>query len=235
MRIRPEIDGVDIVLVGDFNPAIFTPAWFVLHDLLPDSDAANAELVVAHKEMTQFRTEWLHFKATLDRFEVETLQAPHVRVHDLVVRVFSENLHHTPLRAFGINRRVHFLVRFQAVRDRLGETLAPLEPWGSWVDELGLDEPDGGMTALTMSRVNPPDRDLGGEININVEPSKRVGAEAGTGVYVGVNDHFALDASGPGNAVQSMQLFSDRFAMSISRSDKIIDHIMSIAADGSSS
>ena len=234
MRIRPEIDGVNVVLLGNFNPAIFTPAWFVLHGLLPDSAAANAKLVVAHKEMTQFRYEWLDFKASLDRFEVDTSQAPHVRVHDLTVRIFTEQLPHTPLKAFGINRRVHFLVGSPIVRDRLGKTLAPLEPWGTWVDELGLDGPQGGMTSLRMSRLSPDGRPLEGEIHINIEPSKQVGAAEGTGVYVGINDHFVVDTSGPGNAVQSMQLLSDRFEMSVSRGGKIIDHIMSLAAAGSS-
>ena len=28
LRIDPEIVGVDIVLLGDFNPAIFSPRWF---------------------------------------------------------------------------------------------------------------------------------------------------------------------------------------------------------------
>ena len=35
MRIEPEISGVAVVLLGDFNPAIFTPAWFAMHELLP--------------------------------------------------------------------------------------------------------------------------------------------------------------------------------------------------------
>ena len=43
MRIEPEISGVQIVLVGDFNPAIFTPAWFALYRLLPESVASSAK------------------------------------------------------------------------------------------------------------------------------------------------------------------------------------------------
>ena len=30
MRIEPAISGVEVVLLGDFNPAIFTPAWFAI-------------------------------------------------------------------------------------------------------------------------------------------------------------------------------------------------------------
>ena len=229
MRIRPEIDGVSVVVLGDFNPAIFTPAWFELHGLLSKNVVASAELTVAHQQLTQFQSEWLTLKATLDRFEVSTLSAPHIRVHDLVVRVFGEQLHHTPIRAFGINRNVHFLVRGQAIRDRLGMILAPLEPWGGWVSELGLDDAEGGMTSLTMSRLNPSDRPLGGEINIKVEPSKRVGREEGTGVYVGINDHYHLGHDGPASAAKSMDRLAHDFETSVSRSGKIVDHVMSLS------
>ena len=44
MRIDPEISGVGIVVLGSFNPAIFTPAWFALHGLLPKSVADSADL-----------------------------------------------------------------------------------------------------------------------------------------------------------------------------------------------
>ena len=50
MRIEPEISGVSVVLLGDFNPAIFTPAWFALHDLLPESVADDADLRIAHRQ-----------------------------------------------------------------------------------------------------------------------------------------------------------------------------------------
>ena len=96
MRIEPEISGVQVVLVGDFNPAIFTPAWFSLYRLLPESVASSAKLEVAHPQATKFTADWLHLEVTVERFVVHTLQAPHVRVRDLVVRVFREHLYHTP-------------------------------------------------------------------------------------------------------------------------------------------
>ena len=124
MRIEPEISGVNVVLIGDFNPAIFTPAWFALHSLLPKGTADNAELQVAHQQVTKFSTDWLHLQVGLERFLVETSQAPYIRLRDLVVRVFKDHLYHTPLKAFGINRNVHFRVGSLAERDRIGRTLA---------------------------------------------------------------------------------------------------------------
>ena len=57
MRIAPEISGAAIVLLGDFNPAILTPAWFAMHELLPKAVADSANMEVAHRQATVFSTE----------------------------------------------------------------------------------------------------------------------------------------------------------------------------------
>ena len=228
MRIEPEVSGVSVVLLGDFNPAIFTPAWFALHGLLPESVADSADLQVAHQQVTEFAAEWLRLQVTVDKFSVETSQAPHIRLRDLVSRIFKEHLLHTPLRAFGINRNVHFQVKSLAERNRIGRTLAPVEPWGAWGQNLGLDGKHGGMTSLTMSQVSPQGRPTGGQINVTVEPSNRIG-KGRTGVYVRVNDHYAIDNAELGSAERLMELFEDNFDTSLERSNGIIDHIMSLA------
>lgn len=228
MRIEPEISGVNVVLLGDFNPAIFTPAWFALHGLLPEGVADSAELHVAHQQVTEFVADWLRLQVAVESFFVETLQAPHIRLRDLVVRIFKEHLYHTPIRAFGINRNIHFRVQDLAERDRIGRTLAPVEPWGTWGQNLGLDGKQGGMTSLTMTQVNPEGRPNGGQINVTVEPSHRIG-EGRTGVYVRVNDHYATDHANLGTAERLLDLFENSFDTSLERSNGIIDHIMSLA------
>ena len=175
VRIEPEISGVAVVLLGDFNPAIFTPAWFAMHGLLPKAAADSADLQVAHRQVTAFSTDWLRLQVTSDRFAADTAQAPHIRVRDLVMRVFKEHLTHTPTRVMGINRTVHFRVGSLAERDRIGRALAPVEPWGRWGVELGLDGEHGGMTSLIMSQIRPEGRPPGGRINVKVEPSSRIG------------------------------------------------------------
>lgn len=228
MRIEPEISGVNVVLLGDFNPAIFTPAWFALHGLLPEGVAESAELQVAHQQVTEFAADWLVLQVAVDRFSIETLQAPHIRLRDLVVRIFREHLYHTPLRAFGINRQVHFQVKSSAERDRIGRTIAPVEPWGAWGQNLGLDSEYGGMRSLTMSQGVPEGRLTGSQINVTVEPSNRIGKRR-TGVYVGINDHYAIDDANLGTAKRLMELFETSFDTSLKRSNEIIDHIMSLA------
>lgn len=227
MRIVPEISGTNIVLVGSFNPAIFTPAWFELHGLLPKGTAEIATLEIAHGQATVFKTDWLHLNVVPERFTVDTTQAPDVRIRDLVVRTFREHLNHTPLNAVGINRDVHFNVRSLEARDRIGRTLAPIEPWGEWAEELGLDGMFGGMTSLTMTQVDPPGRPKGGRINVKVEPSVRIG-EGRTGVYVNVNDHYPRDADQPEAAESVIEMLETHFDGSVQRSNRLIDHVMSL-------
>ncbi len=228
MRIEPEISGVTVVLLGDFNPAIFTPAWFALHGLLPESVVEDADLQIAHPHVTQFAADWLRLHVTAARFLVETLQSPHVRLRDLVARTFKEYLHHTPVRAFGINRDVHFRVKSFAERDRIGRILAPVKPWGTWGHALGLDGENNGMRSLTMSQMDPGGRPSGGKINITIQPSNKID-KARPGVYVGVNDHYAIEDSELETAKHLMDLFDGNFETSLQRSDGIIDHIMSLA------
>ncbi len=230
MRETPEIEEVSVVLVGTFEPVIFTPAWFELHGLLSEEVVESADVAVAHPQLTKFKAEWLDFEVRPDRYQVKTAVAPHIRVHDLILRVFREQIRHTPVRAFGINRDMHFLVKSAAARDRLGRRLAPVAPWGRWKDDLGLDGEHGGMKSLTMCQVDPEGRPPGGQINVKVEPSVRVG-NGRTGVYVGVNDHYDLGEPGLDALEQTMSLLAENFQASLGRSGEIADHLIALAQD----
>ena len=229
MRIRLEMDTVSVVVVGNFNPAIFTPAWFALHELLPEGAATSAELGVAHPEITQFESDWLNLQVTAGRFVVQTTQAPYIRVCDLAIRVFKEHLPHTPLRTFGINREVHFCVGSTAERDRIGRALAPVQPWGTWGQRLGASGEQGGMTSLTMTQVAIEGRPSNDQINVTVEPSRLVGDDR-LGVYVRVNDHHTAGGTdGPRVSGRLMEVLEKNFDSSLVWCENIIDHIMSLA------
>ena len=228
MRIEPEIAGVSLVMLGHFNPAIFTPAWFGWNELLPEKTVKIADTKIVHPEIAIFEADWLNLHVQPESFKINTPQAPYVRLRDLAVRIFREHLLHTPLNAMGINREVHFSVRSFDERDRLGRLLAPVEPWGDWGQKL---EPDGrhvGMTSLTMRQVNPEGRPPGEQINVTVEPSNRIG-QGRLGVYARVNDHYTIEnvesQMGTSNIVE---LLEENFDESLRRADQIIDHIMSL-------
>lgn len=226
VRIEPEISGVSVVLLGSFNPAIFTPAWFGLQGLLPKAAVEGAELGVAHSSVTEFAAEWLKLGVRPGKFVAETSQAPTIRVSDLVVRTFRELLPHTPIKALGINREVHFRVRSAAQRDRIGRELAPIGPWGEWGRTIEPDGTHGGMISLTMRQHRVEDRPSDDHIDVTVEPSARLG---NSGVFVRVNDHYTADGSGQGGGSVLIEKLEREFEESTKRSEGLIDQVMSLA------
>ena len=36
-----EAEGLDVIVVGSFNPAIFHPEWFLRHNLIGDQDSKD--------------------------------------------------------------------------------------------------------------------------------------------------------------------------------------------------
>ena len=231
MRIEPEISDVSLVILGKFNPAIFTPGWFGWRGFLPERVARSAELNIAQPRITAFQAEWLTLEVVPERFSISTTQLPYVRLADLACRIFREELFHTPLNAVGINRQVHFLVRDFTERDRIGRTLAPVEPWGEWSHDLQPDARHGGMTSLTMTQVKLPGRSPGDYLGVTVQPSNRVG-EGERGVYVQINDHYmAEDPDGRTATEEIVDLLEKSFDESIRRAEKIIDHVMSLRGE----
>ncbi len=227
MRFDPIYNNVSVVMLGKFNPAIFTPAWFMFHEILPQHVVNNAELKIAHQELTMFSAEWLYLSIDRNRFEAQTQIAPYSRLYDFLLRVFKEHLNHTPIEAMGINREVDFQVKSQVERDRIGKLLAPIEPWGKWKDKLELDSEYGGMSSLTMSQHHLPDRPQGGSVNITVRPSIRIPGSR-SGISVNVNDHYSTDTGGIEGRTQLIDLLKNQFHDSIHQSDAIINHIMSL-------
>lgn len=223
MRIDPELSGAELVFVGNFNPAILTPAWFAMHRLLPNGIAESAKLEMAHNQMTAFSTDWLQLQVTATQLQLRATVPPYVRLVDLAKRTFGEHLHHTRLTALGINRHVHFRVPRATDRTRLGRALAPVAPWG----KSALDTDKLGMTSLTMTQVHPVDRSHKDRINATVEPSNVVG-HGRTGIYVAVNDHFEPQGDDPTGAHQVIKVLAQHHESSWRNSEEIIDHIMSL-------
>ena len=228
MRIEPEIACVSLVMLGHFNPLIFTHSWFGWNELLSKEIVDNANVQIAHPQITKFNADWLNLRVEPERFIIDTTQAPYVRLQDLAVRIFRNHLPHTPLKTLGINKEVHFSVKRFEERDWLGRSLAPVSPWGDWGKKLEPDGKHGGMTSLTMTQIDPEGRPQGGQINVTIEPSRRVGGGY-LGVYVRINDHFTIeDEKNPTATSEIVKLLERNFEESLQHADKIIDHLMSL-------
>ena len=174
---QPEIQGMSIVLLGDFNPKIFQPAWFAAEKLIRVPEAESAEIEIIHPEIIIFKLEWVNIQITRDSCSFSTIQEPYYEImRDLCIGTFRL-LRHTPIRKLGINRDVHFRMKSTEEWHSLGHSLAPKELWGKVLQNPGL-------ISLTINgeRIDG----LKGYIKVKVEPSSKVEI----GVYIQVNDHY---------------------------------------------
>jgi len=211
--------GVNIVIRGQFNPAIFHPAWFQAQKLVRSQEADAAKIEVIQQDVAIFTMEWLQFRIVGDRFQVGTTQeAFYEPLRDLVIGVL-DILNHTPLRVMGLNRDFHFRLESEKAWHAVGHRLAPKEDWqGALIDP--------GLMSLTMQGKRP---DLSpGYIQVKVEPSSQIQY----GVYIETNDHYELHSASettapPGEAVK---ILSEQWAASMSRSLEIANKIASIGA-----
>jgi hypothetical protein len=175
----PEMQGISVVWLGDFNPKIFQPAWFAAEGLIRKQEAEEANIEIIHPEVVSFALEWLRLQVTRERFFVSTTQEPYYEVvRDLVLGTFSL-LRHTPVHKMGINTDMHFRMGSEDTWHAFGHRLAPKDLWQGILDSPG-------MRSLTMEggRLDG----YKGYIRVKVEPSVRVHP----GVYVNVNDHYEV-------------------------------------------
>ncbi|WP_212338284.1 hypothetical protein [Acetobacter thailandicus] len=179
-----------VTLVGDFNPAIFNPDWLKYRKIITPQEAEQAQIGIIHKEFTQFQVGNLQIESSCENFSIKTSVEPFIKIADVIMGIFGEELKYTPIKAMGINYHAHFKVASRDIQTKLGRALAPLAPWGEWGDKLESEEFEkrGGMANLTMQQNDVSDR-KSGRILVTVQPSNLL-QPSGTGVFIAINDHY---------------------------------------------
>jgi len=208
----PELtkDSLSLVLRGDFNPAIFSPAWLLGQNLIGIAEYQDSVVDIISRDLAVFRCGWATVNVTGDALQMMTEDSGEFeRIRDLVVGTLKA-LPHTPLGALGINRDVHFAIRSAEGWHAIGDTLAPKEPWAA---TLALP----GMRSLTMWAVRN-DR-YGGRVQAKVEPSSVVPQS----VYVQHNDHYTLNLvdSQPSNRDETTTWGTEESDSGIPSADKL--------------
>jgi hypothetical protein len=180
-----------IVVVGDFNPAIFTPDWLEKTALIGggDADAAreSKSLLVSH-QVSNLETKWFALQVTENRLSLTSKDVVSPAFKDLAVGIF-QLVPHTPIAAVGMNFLGHYKLAGDDDYHRVGDMLAPKDIWKAlYPDEMQ------GLQVLTIrvqrgTRAEPlKSRD---EKRISVQPSERVKC----GVFLSYNDHHAVGTS----------------------------------------
>lgn len=225
-KIPAEKDNASIVLVGHFNPMIFQPYWFESQGIFSPDEAKNAKIDVIHPEIAIFSIEWLSIRVEKNVFNAISVNQPHIRVHDFIVNTFGNCLVHTPIYRVGMNRTIEFNADIPN-KDKLGKRLAPQDAWGDWGKEIEgpkTGEKHGGLRQIVMEQRNLDDR-YKGHIQTKVESSMNL-----NGIVVDVNDHYEIEESDQVIGCEKIiTLVKNNFEKSMRRSEKIINHIMSLA------
>lgn len=172
-----------VVLVGDFNPAIFHPAWLEEHELIRPDEAFAAEVQIVQSEVASFRVPGYAIQALRNQLNIvadEERPAPDT-LRDLAVGILRL-LPHTPVRALGLNLHRHYQTGDEDEAANLLAALAPADPW-----QTVLAEPRAKSIEVTSI-----DADAGPEsavVNTTVQPSEVFPP----GIFVLVNHHFQIE------------------------------------------
>ena len=179
--IRAEIDGATIVLLGEFNPAIFQPAWFGHNGLLGEQEVEAAQINVIHPEVADFKLDWLQLQVTQNRFLASAADAGHsLPLKDLVMGTFSL-LSHTPATQIGCNRHMHFKAESEEESHLFGDMLAPKDLWRT----VMAGRP--GLRSLTIEAQRPGSSAK--YVRVTVQPSNKL-----VGFYISTNEHYEVTA-----------------------------------------
>ena len=181
LLVTPERQTFSVVLLGEFNPAIFQPLWFSYNSLVPQEEIENVDLSVVHNAVTSFEVGEISIQVNKRRFGITTVkssQGPQVR--DLAVGTISI-LEHTPLTSLGLN--LDMIFGFDSVEEwhAFGHRLVPKSDWG-----LFLKSP--GMTSVHVE--GKRDDVPSAKISFRVEPS----GDVPNGVLIATNQHYELMA-----------------------------------------
>ncbi len=178
----PDAEGLEVVVIGSFNPAIFHPEWFLRQKLIGENDVKEAQVDVVGKEVTDVQICGIKLICINDRISLGITNISHAaRMQDFLIQIFTL-LPHIPVTACGINPHVHYLVGDTQYWHKIGHTLVPKELiWNGLLEKPGMQS----VTVKAVRRGEFP-----GEINIKVEPSFRFQP----GLFVQANYHYTLPA-----------------------------------------
>ncbi len=208
-----EIEGASIVLVGNFNPAIFQPSWLGTHGIVRAEEAEASTVNLITSEVTSFSTEWLALQSTRDRFQVSTSDVRYFdRLVEVVLSAFTL-LEHTPVHKLGINRDMHFPASIE-YRNRFAEILAPKVHWRRVFGEPLLE------TLIMQGRRENSESNL---VRLTIQPSLRVPL----GIYIGSNEHF--EAQGEQTPQKILRLLAESWTNAQTYAKGVAEELLSQA------
>jgi hypothetical protein len=175
------------VVVGNFNPTIFTPDWLEKNELIGRDDAElirqSPQIIISH-QVTSFESDWFALQVLENQFSLTSKGVLSPALRDLAAGILQLVLH-TPVSAVGLNFMAHLKIANQDGYYKIGDVLAPKTIWKDLFSAEN-DLPGLGNLGIRIQhgkRGEPVKNN--DEIRLSVQPSDRVKQ----GIFVLYNDH----------------------------------------------
>lgn len=193
------ITNINIVLLGKFAPDSFLPRNLAEAKVISQKSAELATLVaLVPRQTVHFKLNWSELEVTTSRIIIRSLEAPHIRISDFVLKALGEMAPDSTVTQFGINVDCHYDLGSVDARNELGRRIAPPEAWGTWGKSL-MESMDGevkgtplqgGMKAIVMKLPFVNSKGLAGWRDITLTASTEVKGLGG--VLFRSNHHHQL-------------------------------------------
>ena len=185
-----------IVVVGNFNSAIFSPDGLLRHGLIGDGDAATARdglggrPLLVSKQVTTVNSEWFALQVLENQFSLASQGVLSPAVKDLAVGIL-QLIPHTPVTAVGLNFIGHFKLASEAEYHQVGDRLAPKDIWNAIYpeDRAGVDN----LTIRIQYGTRDRPLETKDEKRVAIQPSSKIKF----GVHLSYNDHHDVTSPQP--------------------------------------
>jgi hypothetical protein len=206
---EPEIQGVTVVLLGSFNPGIFTTDWLARNGLTADQpEGVTSVGSLVSPQFTVLNLPRFALAVQPERFEATAPSREHFEaLRDLIVGMFAI-LEHTPVTQLGFNHLAHYRAPSKDLWDAVGHTLAPKPVWAKYLT-------DPGMLSLTIRGKRPGAPDS--RLDAIVQPSTQLRH----GVYIQTTEHY--ERSGSDATAELMDVLKTRW-------DAMLRHALDMGA-----
>lgn len=226
MSIEIESSQWSVVLIGKFNPSIYHPSWFKLHEVISQEDFESSEVKLVHSEISTVSLGDIELMVDKNRFQVTKSVTPEITLLDFVSKVFGDILPHSHISVFGVNKTVKFRTPTAEKRKELGRRMAPLEPWRHFGENIkqGSGDTIGGLISLKMREIIN-DASTTGHMEVRIEPDYSI--DAHRGVSLTLNRHVALkDYSESEGALRAISLLTGLYEPAQEYADLIVNDVL---------
>lgn len=210
-----------IVLVGNFNPKIFHPEWFIRKEIIEEWDYSKEELV-SLQDMSQISLPSSRILTVLlNQFNLRSsLASDHLALKDLVTSTFTI-LRETPILQMGMNFTSVIKIKNKEDWLRFGSNLAPKQYWENAIDYIkDLDVKEREKLGLWEMTMNLPRND---DKRGYIRPKISAISQSAHDISFSINNHVEIE---PSNALTMVQILEEQWDNSLSFANKLTSNIM---------